>query len=128
MAFDKHNRFLWFGAPAILYMVVIFGMSCLPGDKVPILGIDFGDKIIHLLEFGLLGMLLFRWFHHGFRIDHPYIMAIVIGALYAASDEFHQYFVPGRFCGWEDWFADMAGLILFGGISLAANRKKKPII
>lgn len=34
----------------------------------------------------------------------------LIGILYAATDELHQYFVPGRSCDFTDWLADIAGL------------------
>jgi len=33
-------------------------------------------------------------------------------AFYAATDEFHQYFVPGRACMWQDWLIDVAGVLL----------------
>jgi len=33
-----------------------------------------------------------------------------LGVIYAGSDEFHQYFVPGRECGFNDWVADSIGL------------------
>jgi VanZ family protein len=34
-------------------------------------------------------------------------------SVYAATDEIHQYFVPGRACMWQDWALDVIGA-LFG--------------
>lgn len=39
-------------------------------------------------------------------------LAIVISAVYGASDEFHQYFVPTRSCDAADWAADVLGSIV----------------
>ncbi|MFI5144557.1 MAG: VanZ family protein, partial [Ignavibacteria bacterium] len=33
-------------------------------------------------------------------------------SLYGASDEFHQYFIPGRDCEFFDWVGDTVGAIL----------------
>lgn len=40
------------------------------------------------------------------------IYAIVVGALYASSDELHQYFVPGRSSEIKDVILDTTGIIL----------------
>ena len=53
-------------------------------------------------------------------------------SFYGATDEFHQYFVPGRACMWQDWLIDTAGALL-GVIAVffiiriidRAKRKKK---
>ena len=39
-------------------------------------------------------------------------MAIIAASIYGASDEYHQYFVPGRVCDWVDWVADTLGATL----------------
>ncbi|MCJ7831586.1 MAG: VanZ family protein [Dehalococcoidia bacterium] len=36
-------------------------------------------------------------------------LSFVLAALYAASDEYHQGFVPGRDASWADWGLDVAG-------------------
>ena len=38
-------------------------------------------------------------------------------AFYAATDEFHQLFVPGRACMWQDWLIDIVGALI--GVSAA---------
>lgn len=52
-------------------------------------------KTAHFLEFALLGILLF--FATGsYKYDKRWIIAFILTALYAVSDEIHQIFVPGR--------------------------------
>lgn len=46
-------------------------------------------------------------------------LPILIGALFAVSDEFHQSFVPGRSCELRDVAVDSAGVLL-GVLLLAA--------
>ena len=43
-----------------------------------------------------------------------YIFYISLGwsSFYAATDEFHQYFVPGRACMWQDWLIDTLGALI----------------
>jgi VanZ family protein len=37
------------------------------------------------------------------------ILSFVFCALFGFSDEWHQFFVPGRHCDILDWYADMTG-------------------
>jgi VanZ family protein len=37
------------------------------------------------------------------------MVTVIAAALYGASDEFHQYFVPHRSCDAADWAADLLG-------------------
>ena len=47
-------------------------------------------------------------------------------SLYAAIDEVHQYFVPGRSAMWQDWLIDTIGVLLgIGTVFYVARRKTK---
>ena len=48
----------------------------------------------------------------------PANLALLIGILYAVSDEFHQLFVPGRAGQFRDVLVDGAGTVL--GVLLAS--------
>ena len=74
--------------------------------------LDIPDKWAHLLVFGLLATLYLRhpWFENKGRKGAW--MAIIAASIYGASDEYHQYFVPGRVCDWVDWVADTLGATL----------------
>ena len=63
------------------------------------------DKFAHFAAFGLLATLVCR-VGEGWRAA---VRALVIVAIYAASDEWHQSFVPGRYSDVGDWIADTAG-------------------
>ncbi len=115
---DAGLRFLRFQGPVIAYLILITLVSSLPGDKIPPLGLKFGDKVVHALEFGLLGILMFRALRFPrLIVPVPYRATLVLGMLFAVVDEFHQYFVPGRYCAFGDFLADTIGIALFAGIS-----------
>lgn len=44
------------------------------------------------------------------------LCAILVTAFYAASDELHQFFVPGRSCQLRDVLIDTAGVVAGVGI------------
>ncbi len=102
---------LW--APVVLVAAIIFAFS-----SVPSLGTGLGTwdlvlrKLAHLSEYAVLGALLQR----ALSRSGP---AIVIGALYATSDELHQHFVRGRHAAWYDVVIDTVGVTI--GV-LAWNR------
>ena len=125
-ASNRLSRFLVYQAPAILYAAVIFFMSSLPGSEMPDMPFRFGDKLVHALEFGLFGMLLFRAFRFPHSHPNPFRMTLLFGILFAASDEIHQLFVPGRFCEVVDFLADSTGLALFAWISMRMHPLTSP--
>ena len=114
-----HHRRLLIGywAPPLLLMSLIFYLSSLSG--LP----DFEDfdfamkKLAHLTVYALLYLLLFRAFHSTtlnaarprFK---PHLTAVIIGVLYAISDEIHQLFVPFRTATVRDVLIDTAGILL----------------
>lgn len=62
-------------------------------------------KSFHIIEYAFLAFLLF----FGFK---KYKLAILIGYLYAISDEFHQSFVPGRTSRLRDTLIDLMGILI----------------
>jgi VanZ family protein len=95
---------LW--APVVLWAAVIFAFS-----SVPDLGTGLGTwdlvlrKIAHAGEFAVLGALLLR----ALRTELP---ALGLGVAYAASDELHQHFVPGRVGSPIDVAIDSVGVAI----------------
>ncbi len=124
-AFEKKNPFLAYRAPALGYAVLIFIMSSIPGYELPDLPFYSFDKIVHTIEFGLFGMLLYRALRFPEPFSSPYLLALCIGIPYAALDEIHQLYVPGRKCDIVDFVMDALGLIVFAGISAWLNRREK---
>jgi VanZ family protein len=99
--------------PAVLlWMAVLFGLSSIPSEVVRTSGAIPFDKVAHFFVYGVLGALLAgaiarRRIGWGAVI----VLALAIGALYGASDEFHQRFVAGRDPSIDDWIADCAGTL-----------------
>ena len=83
----------WF--PALLMMLIIFAFSSQPGDNLP----DFLDwdyvvkKSSHAVGYGLLALSYFYILR--FNKERTWL-AWLLALTYAATDEFHQSFVPGR--------------------------------
>ena len=88
-------------------------------------------KVGHLTEYALLGIavsfpLLLK---HGLKGKRRFITGLLICTLYAATDEIHQLFVPGRSGMVTDVLIDALGaglgILLFQGIhSLKSSLKK----
>jgi VanZ family protein len=71
-------------------------------------------KLGHFAEYFILAMLVLRAFRHdvqGKLSPRRLALGIALTALYAASDELHQAFVPNRTAGIADLMLDV-----FGGI------------
>lgn len=70
-------------------------------------------KGAHFTAYAILGGLCFADLRvlDKFKLKINFIIALVISALYAASDELHQYFVPGRSCEIRDVMIDSLGAL-----------------
>lgn len=81
--------------PALFVMVVIFVFSSQPGDSLPsFLGWDYViKKMGHTIGYGLLALSYFHFIKYG---PKKYWLAWLLAIVFAATDEFHQFFVPGR--------------------------------
>ncbi|MGN1482050.1 VanZ family protein [Porcipelethomonas sp.] len=73
-------------------------------------------KAAHFSVYNVLGILTFAAVHIS-GLKFPLVKAPVICLAYAASDEIHQYFVPGRSCELRDVCIDFSGSVT--GIILA---------
>lgn len=75
-------------------------------------------KTAHFCEYALMGFLWYLWLRE--KKGAPFL-ALGASALYAGSDELHQYFVPGRSCELRDVLVDSCGAaagILFAFVLL----------
>ena len=82
-------------------------------------------KTAHFLEYAVLATLLAGALYGDDKKRRIiFLQAVVIAALYAASDEFHQLFVPGRAGKVGDVMIDTAGALCGAGIftALRAHR------
>lgn len=85
------------------------------------LGISLTSHIVrkaaHMLEYCGFALLLYNAYLQSFRSPQP-ALSLLSAALYAATDELHQYFSAGRACLLRDVFIDAIGAA--AGVLLAA--------
>jgi VanZ family protein len=105
------NRTIWARIcwPLLLlgYSGVIYFLSSapvhLPGPSFPL-----QDKLFHCVGYGVLAGLAWQS-GTAWQMAAPAWWAWGYATLYGASDEWHQYFVPGRSAEVADWLADSLG-------------------
>jgi VanZ family protein len=104
--------------PVVLWAGLIFAFS-----SVPDLGTGLGGwdlllrKIAHAGEYAVLGALLVR-------ATGRANVALLLGTLYALSDEIHQSFVPGRVGSPLDVAIDAVGVALGVGLWQLARARR----
>jgi VanZ family protein len=119
-------RFFKLWVPVIFWAAAIFFLSSIPYLKSD-LEYDFLlRKIAHILEYFIFTFLLYRAFKGSFKINIFQLFAypMVLSFVYAASDEIHQSFVPGRNCSNYDLFIDTIGILGFYIVIKILTRKQ----
>ena len=100
--------------PVIAWCSVIFYLSSIPNLRIGFGTLDFVlRKIAHVTEYFVLFLLNRRAFAGSFgdwTARKTGIAAMIFSVLYAASDEFHQSFVPTRGPSVVDVGIDTAGV------------------
>lgn len=111
----NRKRILFYVLPAVGYSALIFALSSFSLDIEELTPVFTCDKLLHLVEYYILGYLLMRAFITSdvpFLAASPVAAAILIGSAYGLSDELHQVFVPGRDSSLLDFLFDAAGVAL----------------
>lgn len=106
------KKALYYWLPLFCWLGAIFAASSLPGENLPDLSKFSLDKIAHGLEYFILGLLMMRAFEASFPnmgLTKMAILSIILCALYGASDELHQRWVPGRQSDIADLATDAIG-------------------
>jgi VanZ family protein len=110
-------RLVVYWAPPIVYAGLIFLLSALPHpeEALPSFMGGISDKVLHLIEYGVLGALCYRAFRRAageWGARHALWLAILTATMYGVSDELHQIFVPPREADLWDLAADAGGAAL----------------
>ena len=106
------KKLVYYWLPVILYLILIFYLSSLSRIEVveTITTFILKDKLLHLLEYSILAILLYRLLNQYEKLQPiALVLAITLSTLYGLTDELHQLFVPGRFFSISDLFADFIG-------------------
>ena len=114
VSFKMRERIPWTLALA-LYAGLIFWLSSQSfPEGPPLFRFAYGDKLFHLLEYGLFGLLAWKAFRP--QGGRGLAWSLFLTAGYAGSDELHQLLVPTRSASLADWGADLLGILLGFGL------------
>lgn len=111
--------------PVILFSFFIFAMSALSDPPTPDFGFKLGDKINHFGAFAIMAVLATRAasaLRPRGQLLPLLLFAIGYCALFGASDEFHQTFVPNRTSDAGDLVADIVGAAAAAYVVYATRR------
>ena len=111
-------------------MSFIFLASSIPSDELVDIDIPHIDKLIHFVEYFILGALLVRAFMSSSsetNFKSILLLSILIASTYGILDEFHQRFVPGRSFEIFDMFSDIIGSLSGAVISMHKEKHSRAI-
>lgn len=128
-AVDRSPFLAWL--PVMGWGMFILGLSAqsdLPAPPGPLAAIPGHDKLEHLAEYAIFGLLLGVALPHSlneFVRQRGWLFALVIGAAYGVVDESFQRLVPGRDSDVVDALVDTAGVAL-AQVALAFRGAGRP--
>ncbi|HOY03772.1 MAG TPA: VanZ family protein [Saprospiraceae bacterium] len=97
--------------PAFVWLLVITGLSVMPGVQLPSFQLFAMDKLAHAFVYGVLTWLLLRANMRTNRWNE--LVIFCISTSYGVLMEFVQYaFIPGRFYEIDDMLANAFGCII----------------
>ena len=106
---------------AVLYALLVVTLSSWPSIRLPSLGTGHLDKLLHFGQYAFFAYLVSRAWGGAGPQDSVRLRRIrsnarrfailwVVLLLFAAVDEYHQGWIPGRDPDWRDWIADTLGI------------------
>jgi VanZ family protein len=111
----------------LIWIGVILGLSSIPSPGHPKLQVNGVDKIVHAIEYGVLGFLFLR----ALRVSRAsmwraVLVAALLGVAVGTFDEWYQRRIPGRHSDPTDTAADAVGAGLGGLVCLRWQRRRDP--
>lgn len=94
------------------YSAWIFYLSSGVVD-VPLPDFPFQDKILHTIAYGILASISWLMCRQWPFFHRPWFWAWLYTTGYGITDEWHQFYVPGRYSDVLDGVADAFGAALF---------------
>lgn len=118
------NRLRW--GPPLAWAAVILTLTSLPASEFAPAGafaFSGADKLVHAVLYAILGALVAR--AAGAAASRRTLGALLVGvAAFAAVDEWHQRFIPGRSADARDFAADLAGAVAgFAAVTSLLRRR-----
>lgn len=109
-------RFIKYWLPVIIYAIIIFNISSVPGEDIPDV-FPSQSYIFHFFEYFAFALLIKRAlkeYCHKETNNRRLLMVIAIIFAYSLLDEFHQSFIPNRTASLSDVFIDVLGSVAGG--------------
>ena len=99
---------------ACLYAVVIVAVSSWPRLRLPDIGMSGVDKVAHFGQYAIFSFLVAGgWRRSAGSLRRPIAwLPILVLITFAALDEYHQGWIPGRDRDVLDWAADLVGIVI----------------
>ena len=105
----------------VAYMILILGLSSIPAQDFPKTWLLTWDKLIHLVEYFILGVLVMKSMN---TISYRTLKIVLpFGILFGGLDEYLQSFISGRFASEWDILADTIGVAI-GALLILGNDKE----
>lgn len=127
--FLKKHKIKLIYVPLVTYWLILFGLTTFPTKSLP--SVAFSDKIKHFIAYFILTVLLKFALHFQEKYDISLkvcgLITLGIIGFYGLLDEIHQYFIPGRYCEFYDWVANiLGGLIgvILVGLFIRKNQER----
>ena len=111
----------------LAWALLILSLTSIPGSTLePVPIFPHADKLAHLALYGMLGTLVGRSVPSEAWRPRATVMTLMVLAVFAFADEWHQELIPGRSADPADWVADVIGAssgLALGRLSLR-NREQ----
>ena len=115
MGYSKYLRML----PALAYLTTIWVLSSSTIRFFSAAQMRLIDKQLHFWGYGFLALTLSYAVYSSFAKRRPFVswlLVMLFVTAWAALDEYHQSFVPGRQIDFADWKADVGGATLSASV------------
>lgn len=105
----------------VAYMILILGLSSLPGQSFPKTWFLTWDKLIHVIEYFIFGILAMKSMN---TVSSKMLLVVIpFGMAFGMADEYLQSFISGRFSSGWDVLADTIGVTI-GALLVLGNREE----
>jgi VanZ family protein len=113
----------------VLWAAFILLLTSIPGSDLPhvsFMSFRDSDKLVHGTMYAIFAWLAARTLLRAGRPLRQVILLVLLGiALFAAADEWHQQFIPGRSMDVFDWLADFSGVTIGTLVGAVAPRVRE---
>jgi len=110
-----NKELVWARVFALVVALVIIAGSSVPGNNIPSVFKFTPDKLIHCLEYVVLGVFIFRWIRlelGASPMTKVRVTTFLLGSFMGIIDENYQRLIPGRQSDFWDWVLDSVGVVI----------------